>query len=427
MQSDEVRKLMRYQEKMDSEYTQSNYNQGSSRLTNNSSRIPGFYQLPLSERLSIVAKLNDLSHDEAHKIKNFASLSSELTDTFIENAIGTFSLPLGLATNFVINGRNLLVPMAVEETSVLAAASHGAKLARYKGGFKTSSTPPIMTGQIQIELARPVDFNHILNEEKEFLISYANKGQDRLLSRGGGAKDITWKYIPEIKSLVLYVHIHTCDAMGANIVNTMCERLSLFMPDLFPDCDIGLRILTNLNDRRLSRAECVIPPEAFDSDKFSGHEVVERIEKAWLFAKYDIYRAATNNKGVMNGIDPVVIATGNDWRAIEAGAHAYCARNGGYEPLASWQRDKSGNLRGTIEIPMAVGTVGGVTKLHPVAQSALRILGNPNAQELGEIICSVGLAQNLSALRALSSEGIQQGHMSLHRKNLDLLHGATRS
>ncbi|MEZ4741886.1 MAG: hydroxymethylglutaryl-CoA reductase, degradative [Bdellovibrionota bacterium] len=394
-----------------------------------SSRLPGFYQLPISERAKITAQFSDLTDVEFASMTNFSSLTGGLTDVFIENAVGTYSMPLGIATNFLINGKDYLIPMAVEETSVLAAASHGAKLARYGGGFNTSSTEPIMTGQIQVFLNNStVNHSEILATHKEELIRFANKGQVRLTERGGGAKDLSWKYIDEIKSLIVYLHVDTRDAMGANIVNTMCEKIAVLMLDLFPNCETGLRILTNLCDRRLATARCRIPASAFDSPDFQGVDVISRVEKAYLFAKHDIYRATTNNKGVMNGIDPVVIATGNDWRAVEAGAHAYCVKDGTYQPMARWHCDGGNFLCGQITLPMAVGTVGGVTKLHPTARAALKILGNPDSNTLAEIICTVGLAQNLSALRALASEGIQKGHMHLHRQNLDLLRqGATRT
>ena len=386
-----------------------------------SSRLPGFYELPLGERALLVQKFAGLSEEQTQALRSFGALSGELTDVFIENAVGTFSMPLGIATNFKVNGREVLVPMAVEETSVLAAASHGAKLARAGGGFTASATEPIMTGQVQIyPYCLDTDFDAILTERKADLLAYANRGQDRLLERGGGAKDIDWRFIPEIQSLVLHIHIDTREAMGANIVNTMCERVSAVLPEIIP-CDIGLRILTNYTAKRLARASCVVPASAFDSPGMVGTQVVERIAKAHLFAVHDVCRATTHNKGVMNGIDPVVIATGNDWRAVEAGAHAWAARSGTYQPLTLWERMSDGNLFGRIEIPLAVGIVGGVTKLHPTAQAALKLLGSPTAQELAQVIVSVGLAQNLSALRALASEGIQRGHMSLHQKNLELL------
>jgi len=392
-----------------------------------SSRLPGFYELPIGERVKLAKAFASLSDIETANLSQFSTISPELADVFIENAIGTFSLPLGVATNFLINGEEILIPMAVEETSVLAAASHGAKLVRRGGGFDTTSSEPIMTGQIQLFLKEAVDFDTILLKNRQTLIDYANRGQDKLLQRGGGAKSISWRHIKEENLLIIHLDIDTRDAMGANIVNTMCERVSGLMPELF-DCDIGLRILTNLTDKRTAKAECCIPHSAFDSKGFSGEEVVDRIEKAYKFAFYDVYRAATHNKGIMNGIDPVVIATGNDWRAIEAGAHAFAARTGTYKPMTLWRVDSNGNLCGVLELPMAVGTVGGVTKLHPSAQASLKLLGNPNARKLAEIICCVGLAQNLSALRALASEGIQKGHMSLHQKNLEMMRrqGATR-
>lgn len=384
-----------------------------------SSRLPGFYQLPIGERRNAVGQIAELAQEDIQALGQFGSLSPEMTDVFIENAIGTMALPLGLATNFRINDRDILVPMAVEESSVLAAASHGAKLARSGGGFKTSSTPPIGTGQIQILPHEILDFDQILTPHKQDMIDLANKGHDRLIARGGGACNISWKYTPAINSLTFFLDVNTQDAMGANIINTMCERLSGYLASLVPG-QIGLRILTNLTDKRLARASCVVKKEAFDSKMFNGQEVVEKIESAYLFAAHDVYRATTHNKGVMNGIDPVVIATGNDWRAVEAGAHAYCCRNGVYEPMTKWWKNQNGDLEGFIELPIAVGTVGGVTKLHPTAQAALKVLGSPSAQGLAEIICAVGLAQNLSALRALASEGIQKGHMSLHQGNLKL-------
>jgi hydroxymethylglutaryl-CoA reductase len=385
-----------------------------------SSRLPGFYELPVGERLGVISKVAGFSEAERFNMGQFGSLNGELTDVFIENAIGTFSLPLGVATNFLINGQDVLVPMAVEESSVLAAASHGAKLARVGGGFSTSTTTPIMTGQVQLFLKKHCDFDAILESRKTDLIEFANRGQESLIARGGGVRDLDWHFIPEMQSVVLHLYVDTRDAMGANIVNTMCERVSTIMPEILP-CDIGLRILTNLTDRRLAKAECLIPASAFDSPEFKGKDVVDRIEKAYLFGFYDVHRATTNNKGIMNGIDPVLIATGNDWRAIEAGAHAWACRDGKYRPLAVWRKTLHGDLHGSLELPMAVGVVGGVTKLHPTAQACLKLLGNPDASLLAQVVVATGLAQNLSALRALASEGIQRGHMSLHQKNLDLL------
>ena len=385
------------------------------------SRLPGFYELPHSERLSVASRFAGLSDIEASPLGQFCVLSPEMTDVFIENAVGTFSLPLGVATNFLINGKDILIPMAVEETSVLAAASHGAKLSRAGGGFTCTATDPVMTGQIQLFVDEyTAEDRAILEANRQKLIAYANRGHDSLIERGGGAREIEWRWIPEIKSIIVHLYIDTRDAMGANIVNTMCEKLASMLAGLLC-CQTGLRILTNLSERRLAKAECLILKEEFDSREYRGADVVERIVKAWEFAWFDVYRATTNNKGIMNGIDPVLIATGNDWRAIEAGAHAWTCRDGTYRPMAKWSQDSNGNLTGSLELPMAVGTVGGVTKLHPTARAVLRLMGLPDARQLAGICCAVGLAQNLSALRALASEGIQRGHMGLHQKNLELM------
>ena len=387
-----------------------------------SSRLPGFYELPPQTRLNIASRTSGLSQQDSEALSQWGALTPELVDVFIENGIGTFALPLGVATNFQINGTDTLIPMAVEETSVLAAASFGAKLARSNGGFVTDSSAPVMTGQIQIflnsnDVATAIE---VLKAQKVQLLHFANRGQERLVARGGGAKDLDWHFIPEMNSIVLHLYIDTCNAMGANIVNSLCERVAKVIPELI-DGNVGLRILSNLCDRRTARARCKIKASAFTNADYSGEEMIDRIVNAYLFAFYDPYRAATHNKGIMNGIDPVLIATGNDWRAVEAGAHAYACRSGQYRPMTTWSKDSDGLLSGELEIPMAVGTVGGVTKLHPTAQAALRMMGSPDSSTLAEIICAVGLAQNLSALRALAAEGIQKGHMSLHSKNIELL------
>jgi len=384
-----------------------------------SSRLPGFYELGISQRREIIQEMAQINGQQSENFGDFSTLNAELVNVFIENGIGTMALPLGVATNFHINGHDVLVPMAVEETSVVAAASHGAKLVRLGGGFQTSSTAPIGTGQIQLYPKAEVDFDTILKNSIEELMIHAHEGQQRLLARGGGVRDIRWRFIEPIQSLVIYIDIDTRDAMGANLINTICEKLSKRIAELIP-CEMGLRILTNLCDKRMARAHCRVPKEALKNQEFSGPEVVDRIVNAYLFAAHDVYRATTHNKGVMNGIDPVVIVTGNDWRAVEAGAHAYCCRSGSYQPMTHWWKNADGDLEGSIELPMAVGTVGGVTTLHPTAQAAIKLLGSPSAQALAEIIVCVGLAQNLSALRALASEGIQRGHMSLHQGNIRL-------
>ena len=384
-----------------------------------SARMPGFHRLPIEERLDAAAAFAQLTHDDKNILRNSGGLTHQLIDALVENGVGSFALPMGIATNFLINGEEKLIPMAVEESSVIAAASHGAKLARLGGGFIASSTDSIMTGQMQFFVKSAADLGRVLEDHKERIITHGNLCIPRLFERGGGVRDISWRFIPDIDSLIVHVDIDTLEAMGANIVNTVCEHLAPFIANFIPG-DIGLKILTNLNEKRLARARCCIPQAAFAAEGIPPQEVVQRMERAYLFAKHDIYRAATHNKGVMNGIDPVVIATGNDWRAVEAGAHAFCCRRGRYEPLTVWHVDEAGDLHGEIELPLALGTVGGVTMLHPSAAVAHKILGNPTARKLAQIVAAVGLAQNLSALRALALEGIQQGHMKLHQKNLDL-------
>lgn len=386
------------------------------------SRLPGFYELPFRERQRIAALFANEEVDRFQKKVAPSSLTPDLCDTFIENAIGAMSLPLGVATNFVINGEDIIVPMAVEESSVVAAASHGAKLVRAGGGFKTSSSQPVMTAQIQLlDIPYKEEHSKRLEQFKFKILEYANRGFDRLIQRGGGAQDITLHVVKELRSIVFHLHVHTGDAMGANIVNTMAEKIAPLLAEIF-DTKVGLRILTNLCDKRTATSECWIPASAFSTKKQDGRKVVAQIEQAYLFAYYDPYRATTHNKGVMNGIDSVTMATGNDWRAVEAGAHAWCARGGQYRPMTEWKSLEDHNvLYGKIELPLSLGTVGGVTKLHPAADISLKIMGQPSARKLAEITVSVGLAQNLAALRALSSEGIQYGHMGLHHRNIEML------
>ena len=384
-----------------------------------SSRIAGFYDFSLEERLDTLADFAELDSSEIGVLSKYGNLDKRLAHLFIENTVGAFSLPLGLAPNFTINGKDYLIPMAVEESSVLAAASYGAKLASKRGGFQAKvCSNPMMTGQIQLFPDENCDYDSLLTLAKDEIISFGNEGQSRLLARGGGIKDITWYQIKELSCVVVLVHVATCDAMGANIVNTLSEKLSGFISKLLGSCPTGLRILSNLTLNRTVKASCLIEAETLDRHG-NGEAIIDQIVSAWEFAYFDVLRATTHNKGVMNGIDPIVIATGNDWRAVEAGAHAFAARSGSYKPLTRWEKTLKGELRGSIELPMALGTVGGVTKLHPMAQLALKILGKPSADELAEIVASVGLAQNLSALKALATEGIQKGHMALHHKNLE--------
>ena len=387
-----------------------------------SSRLHRFYEKPFDERIQLALQASGLPL-ESEKVLKQRALTSELLDTFIENAIGGFEVPLGIATNFLIDGRETLVPMAVEESSVVAAASYGALLTRKAGGFTTKIDDPVMIGQIQL-FVTPGEVDEkiqVLEKAKLVILEKTNSKHSSLVARGGGAVDLNWRYIPEINSLVVHLYVHTCEAMGANIVNTACEYTSQFLSDML-GVPYGLRILSNLSDSRVARSACRVPKEYLGNKQFSSEQMIDGIVSASMFAEHDIYRATTHNKGVMNGVDPVVIATGNDWRAVEAGAHAFAAQQGGYKPLATWRKDENGDLVGNIAIPLAIGTVGGVTRLHPGAKFALGLMGHPNSKELASIICSVGLAQNLSALKALATEGIQEGHMSLHQKNLLLQH-----
>ena len=339
----------------------------------------------------------------------------------IENVVGIVPIPLGIAVNFLINDRDYLIPMAIEEPSVVAAASHAAKLARPSGGFKASSTEPLMIGQIQIVRPHsPRDAEkHIIGSKKE-LLDIANEKDPMLVSKGGGAKDLRVRVLPSFTgTMVIAELLVDCrDAMGANVVNTMAESIAPMIEKL-ADGKANLRIISNLADKRVARASVRITKEAL-----GGEAVVAGIVDAYAFAAADPYRCATHNKGVMNGVTAVCLATGNDTRAIEAGAHAYAARTGHYSPLTRWSKDENGDLEGSIEIPVAVGIIGGITAVHPTAKICLKILAVKTARELGEVIAAVGLAQNLAALRALATEGIQHGHMSLHARNIAAMAGA---
>ena len=345
----------------------------------------------------------------------------------VENAVGIFALPIGIGLNFVVNSREVLVPMAIEEPSVIAGASFMARLARAGGGFVARTSAPEMIGQMQIlDLTDVYVARHLLLENKERLLS-ETAGIDPLLQKlGGGPRDLEVRVIDESPIgpfLVLHLIYDVRDAMGANAVNTAVERLAPTV-EAITDGRVHLRILSNLADRRLARADCTIPLGELAFGDFSAEQVRDGIIAAWAFAVADPYRAATHNKGIMNGVDAVVIATGNDWRAVEAGAHAYAARNGRYTSLSTWGKDDQGNLVGSLEMPMAVGIVGGATRVHPAARAALKLMDIHSASELAEIIVSVGLAQNLAALRALATEGIQQGHMSLHARQVAIAAGA---
>ncbi len=392
------------------------------------SRIPGFYNLPLNERRSRLLQAAGLSLDDLAPYSTAGGLSPEAADHMVENVVGTHALPVGIGLNFRVNGKDVLVPMVIEEPSVLAGASFMAKLARAGGGFQATSSPPEMIGQIQV-----LDLKDIgsacaaVLAHKAALLAEADAIDPILKKAGGGARDLEVRVIqdsPIGAFLVLHLIYDVQDAMGANAVNTACERLAPRI-EVLTGGRVHLRILSNLADRRLTRAQCTVPANELAFDRYAGDAVRDGIVQAWAFAAADPYRAATHNKGIMNGVDAVVLATGNDWRAIEAGAHAYAARSGKYTSLSSWGSDEEGNLIGTLEMPMAVGVVGGATKVHPAAQAALRIMGVKTASELAQVIVSVGLAQNLAALRALATEGIQRGHMSLHARQVAIAAGAT--
>ena len=387
-----------------------------------SSRIPGFYKLPVEERLKKVAEFANLTEEEVELLKKEGNLNLEIADRMIENVIGTMAYPFGIATNFLINGKEYLIPMVIEEPSVVAAASNAAKMTRSKGGIHTSSTGPIMIGQIQlVDVKDPYAQKMRILEEKEEILKIANEQDPVLVKFGGGAKDVEVRVIDSPKGPMVITHliVDVRDAMGANAVNTMCEAVAPFI-ERITGGRVYLRIISNLADKRLVRARTVVEKEAV-----GGEEVVDGIVSAWAFAAADPYRAATHNKGILNGVIAVALATGQDHRAIEAGAHAYAAKTGKYMPLTTWEKNEDGDLVGTLEMPMAVGIVGGATKVHPVARIALKILGVKTATELAEIMGAVGLAQNLAALRALAAEGIQYGHMRLHARNLAMMAGAT--
>lgn len=387
-----------------------------------SSLVSGFYKLSPKERLQFVREFAGLSDEEATLLQNSGSLPLDLADRMIENVVGAIPIPLGIAVNFLINKRDYLIPMAIEEPSVVAAASNAAKMIRKGGGFYTNSTPPIMIGQIQtVGIKDPYAARTRVIQAKEEILKKANDQDPVLVSVGGGAKDLDAKVINTTQGpmLITELHVDCRDAMGANAVNTMAETVAP-MIERIAGGRVYLRIISNLATKRLARAWCVVPKEAV-----GGEEVVDGIVNAYAFAAADPYRAATHNKGILNGIVAVIIATCNDHRAVEAGAHAYAVKNGQYTTLSTWEKNENGDLVGSIELPMAVGLIGGAVRTHPIARIAIKILGVKTANEFAEVLVAVGLAQNLGALRALAHEGIQRGHMSLHARNIAVAAGAT--
>jgi hydroxymethylglutaryl-CoA reductase len=381
--------------------------------------VSGFYKLPVDQRRAFVAQFAGLTAEEAQLFSSCLDLQT--ADRMIENVLGTFELPLGVAVNFLINGKDYLIPMATEESSVVAAASNAAKIARVKGGFTTTSSEPLMIGQLQLlHVDDVVTAAEEILGHKDQLLALANI-QDKILANlGGGARDLEVRILdsPLGDMIVVHLIVDVRDAMGANAVNTMCEALAPMLEEIAHG-HVRLKILSNLADKRLVKATAV-----FDKEKMGGEHVVDAFLESYTLAAVDPYRAATHNKGIMNGIDAMIIATGNDSRAIEAGAHAYAARDGQYTSLTTYKKDKQGNLIGEIELPMAVGIVGGAANMHPKAKLCRKILGISTAKDLAEIAASVGLAQNFAAVFALSTVGIQKGHMSLHAKNIAVMAGA---
>jgi len=391
-------------------------------LMSKTSQISGFYNLTPEERLRILKEFASLTDEEVNILRSTGPLDINLANRMIENVIGVMPVTLGIATNFLINGKEYLIPMAIEEPSVVAAASNAAKMAREKGGFTTSSTQPVMIGQIQIlKVPDPHRARMSLLSAKDEILQKANEQDPILVSKGGGAKDVRCKVLNTIvgSMVILELLVDCRDAMGANAVNTMAEAVAPIV-ERISGGKVCLRIISNLATERLARARAT-----FSKAALGGEEVVEGIINAYAFALADPYRCATHNKGIMNGITAVVLATGNDTRAVEAGAHSYAALHGGYRPLTTWEKNHDGDLVGTIEVPMAVGLIGGATATHPVAKIAIKILGVKSASELAQVIAAVGLAQNLAALKALATEGIQRGHMTLHARNIALMAGAT--
>ena len=389
------------------------------------SRIPGFYRLAFQERHHELVKRFGLTEDDLAILSEGSSLDPGRADKMVENCVGVFGLPIGLGLNFIVNDKDYVVPMVVEEPSVVAAVSNMAKTVRVNGGFSADADPGIMIAQVQVvDVADHAQAIRDLTAAEPQLVALANSKNPNMVARGGGAHGIELRsFETPYDMLVLHLLVDCVDAMGANAVNTMAEGIAPLVEDITGG-RVYLRILSNLADRRCARARCSVREETLAGKGFSGDEVAQGIVQAYRFAAIDPYRAATHNKGVMNGIDAVAIATGNDWRSIEAGAHAFAAREGRYTSLTRWWR-ADGILHGEIELPMAIGTVGGSTGVHPSIAVLRKILNVSSAQELSMVMAAVGLAQNMGALRALATEGIQRGHMSLHARQAALAAGVT--
>ncbi|HEY2517178.1 MAG TPA: hydroxymethylglutaryl-CoA reductase, degradative [Polyangiaceae bacterium] len=389
------------------------------------SRFPGFYKVTVQERRALVGEATGADAAEIERALDQGGIDADVADKFVENVLGTYALPYGVALNVRVDGHDHVVPMVVEEPSVVAAASNAAKMVRKGGGFVSEVDPPLMISQIQLidvaDVPRAIDRIEARTVE---ILARADESIPGLVARGGGARAVEARPLgtPADRMMVVHVVVDCRDAMGANLVNTVAEAVAERLAEIAGGT-VGLRILTNLCDKRLVRVRCRVPADALATDDMDGSQVIDGIVNASRFAELDPYRAATHNKGVMNGIDAVVLATGNDWRAVEAGAHAYAARNGRYEPLSIWRRE-GGELVGKVELPLALGTVGGTLRVHPAARLSLRMLNVKSAGELAAIAASVGLANNLAAVRALATDGIQRGHMAQHARSVALAAGA---
>ena len=389
------------------------------------SRFPGFYKVTVQERRALVGEATGADAAEIERALEQGGIDADVADKFVENVLGTYALPYGVALNVRVDGHDHVVPMVVEEPSVVAAASNAAKMVRKGGGFVSEVDPPLMISQIQlIEVADVPRALDRIDARAVEILARADESIPGLVARGGGARAVEARQLGTAADRMMVVHIVVdCrDAMGANLVNTVAEAVAERLAEIAAG-KVGLRILTNLCDKRLVRVHCRVPADALATDDMDGSHVIDGIVNASRFAELDPYRAATHNKGVMNGIDAVVLATGNDWRAVEAGAHAYAARNGSYEPLSIWRRDGD-DLVGKVELPLALGTVGGTLRVHPAARLSLRMLNVKTAGELAAIAASVGLANNLAAVRALATDGIQRGHMAQHARSVALAAGA---
>ena len=399
-------------------------------MSQRNSRFPGFYKVTVRERRELISEATAVSMDEMEAALETGGLDPDTADKFVENVLGTYALPFGVALNVRVNHKDYVVPMVVEEPSVIAAASNAAKMVRAGGGFSVEVDPPIMTCQVQLFDVPDTDGGAArIVAQRDALLALANSAVPGLVERGGGASDL------EVRSLagdmiVVHIYVDCCDAMGANLVNNIAEAVGDQVAELGGGRR-GLRILSNLCDRRCVRVRATVPAEVLATETLAGEPVIEGIVNASRFAEADPYRAATHNKGIMNGVDAVCVATGNDWRAVEAGAHAFAARDGRYKPLATWRAARTealgAVLEGSLKMPLALGTVGGTLRVHPAARLALRLLGTTTASEIAAVAASVGMASNLAAIRALATEGIQRGHMALQARSIAIAAGASTS